>query len=123
MIPFNKENWEYHFFNVLIFVFIILMAILLKTDVIAIKCVYAELGEECRTCGLTRSFQQLLSGEMRGVPLGHGLLFLLFTSQLIIRLVVSWLVEKYHSVRQILILDIILSLVIIIWTMKELLWE
>jgi len=123
MIQFNNPNSEYHLFNFLIFLCIVLMVLLLKMDVIALKCVYAEIGMQCKTCGLTRSFKRLLDGDTNGIPSGHILLFVLFASQLIIRPVISWRLERDRSNKKILVLDIILSLVIVIWTMKELLWE
>ena len=85
-----SRNREYHLFNLLVFSTILLLIIYLKTDIISIKCPYSEIGIQCKTCGLTTSFKKILNHTLTGVNPGHLLLFIAFTSQLIVRPVISF---------------------------------
>jgi hypothetical protein len=123
MIRFNSDNSDYHLFNFLISTFVVAIVLVLKTEIITVKCVYADIGMQCRTCGLTTSFKEVLNGRFNRIPLGHFLLFILFTGQLLIRPLISWLLMKVKNIRVVRNTDIILFLILFFLTIKELLWE
>ncbi|KAF2327326.1 DUF2752 domain-containing protein [Flavobacterium daemonense] len=98
------RNKEYHFFNFLIFSVVLILILYLKTEIISIKCPYAEIGLKCRTCGLTTSFKRILNGDFSNLNLGYLLLFIAFLSQLILRPLVSFalfLPDNWKLVRNI----------------------
>ncbi|KAF2508622.1 DUF2752 domain-containing protein [Flavobacterium zhairuonense] len=81
----------------------------MKTDLIHIKCPYAEIGVKCKTCGLTTSFKRILNGNFSDLNFGFLLLFIAFLSQLIIRPLASFILlfsEKTVLIRNI---DFVLS--------------
>lgn len=105
-----QKNKEYHFFNLLIFMAIVFLIFYLKTDLITIKCPYAEMGIKCKTCGITTSFKRNLNGDFSNLNFGFVLLFIAFLSQLIIRPLVSFILlysEKLGLIRNI---DIVFSI-------------
>ncbi|WP_431244940.1 hypothetical protein ACQ9BO_12480 [Flavobacterium sp. P21] len=107
-----SKNKEYHFFNLLIFMAIVFLIFYLKTDLINIKCPYAEIGVKCKTCGLTTSFNRILNGNFSDLNFGFLLLFIAFLSQLIIRPLVSFILlfsDKFKLIRNI---DIVFSILL-----------
>lgn len=81
----------------------------LMTGWVSIQCVYAEAGMQCSTCGLTRSFEQMATGHMAGLPPGHVLFFLLFAVQPVWRPTLSLLIIRTKQQGILSIIDIVFS--------------
>jgi len=114
-----QKNKEYHFFNLLMFVVILLLIFYLKTDFISIKCPYSEIGMKCKTCGLTSTFRKIINNDFSDLNFGFLLLFIAFASQLIIRPVVSFALlfsEKWKLIRNI---DISLNIFLFVFSYVE----
>ncbi|TCN59440.1 hypothetical protein EV142_10256 [Flavobacterium circumlabens] len=106
-------NKEYHLFNFLIFVAILILVLYLKTGFTIIKCPYAELGIKCKTCGLTTSFRKIINNDLTHLNFGPFLLCMTFLSQLFIRPFIS-LILLYSSKSKIIRnIDIIFSAALI----------
>jgi hypothetical protein len=108
-IQLSRPNSDYHIFNLLLFLATVALIIILKTNIVTVACPYAKAGIECPTCGLTRSFKSLLNGNITGINFKHTMLFILFTSQLIIRPTISYLIHAQQRVRLIRNTDIAIS--------------
>lgn len=126
MIQFKKlkkilrYNKDYHLFNLLIFVSIIILYLYLKTELINIKCPYSEIGIKCRTCGLTTDFRKILNGNFVNINLGYLFLFILFMSQLFFRPVISFLLCVSTKNQLIRNLDIGIVILLILFTYLKL---
>ena len=81
----------------------------------AVKCVYKNVtGSECATCGLTRSFHHILTGDFKQAVQLNALsiqLFVFFAVQLTARIVLIFATTK-NNIQQILKWDLILSLIL-----------
>jgi len=58
-------NQTYFYFNLISFTALVLLMIIVKWELIAVKCVYQEAGMSCKTCGLTRAFNSFLNGNFQ----------------------------------------------------------
>jgi hypothetical protein len=126
MIQFQKSkktlyySKDYHLFNLLIFISIIILYLYLKTELIIIKCPYSEIDIKCNTCGLTTDFKRIINGNFITIDLGHFLLFILFISQLLIRPTISFLLYISNKNKLIKNIDISTTILLIILTYIEL---
>ncbi|MEN2399943.1 hypothetical protein GKZ90_0009155 [Flavobacterium sp. MC2016-06] len=84
----------------------------MKTEIISIKCPYAEIGIKCRTCGLTSSFKKIINGDLYNINFGHLLLFGAFVSQLIIRPLMSFILVFLSDFKRIRNIDISFSIIL-----------
>lgn len=102
----HYKQSNYHLFNLLLFVLVLLLIFYLKTDISLIKCPYAEIGLKCKTCGLTTSFRNIIDGNIKQIELGHLLFFLLFALQLFIRPLISLIILFSNKLKLIRNIDI-----------------
>ncbi|TDP00168.1 uncharacterized protein DUF2752 [Flavobacterium sp. 245] len=114
------RNREYHFFNFLIFTVVVILILYLKTEIISIKCPYAEIGLKCKTCGLTTSFKRILNGDLSNLNTGYLLLFIAFLSQLIIRPLISFALYFSNNWKLIRNIDILFSVFLFGFAFTEL---
>ncbi|MTH14473.1 DUF2752 domain-containing protein [Flavobacterium sp. LC2016-01] len=115
-----SRNREYHFFNFLVFTAILILVLYLKTEIISIKCPYAEIGLKCKTCGLTTSFKRILNGDFSNLNFGYLLLFIAFLSQLILRPLVSFALFFSNNWKLIRNIDILFSVFLFAFAFAEL---
>lgn len=111
---------DYHLLNLLVFITILVFLLYLKTEILIVKCPYAEIGVKCKTCGLTTSFKNIINGNLKVENKGHLLLFLLFSFQLIIRPVISFFLFKTRRKKLIRNIDITITILITALTYIEL---
>lgn len=109
-------NKEYHFFNLLIFVAILFLVVYLKTEIISLKCAYAEIGMKCKTCGLTSSFKKIINNDFSNVNFEYLLLFIAFISQLFIRPLISVALIVSSNFKLIRNIDITFSVILFGYT-------
>lgn len=107
-------NREYHLLNVLVFLVIAIMFILVKFGFVHVRCVYAEIGEACKTCGLTRAMSAALNGDLSGASMLHRYILFMFGSQLLLRPLVSLLLLKNASTALVARTDIMLTIALLI---------
>lgn len=111
---YNHKN--YHFFNLLIFIAMVVLYVYVKLGLTIIKCPYAAIGVPCKTCGLTTDFKNLLHGDFYTIRLGNLLLFLLLMSQLLIRPLISIILFFTKKSKLIKYMDIIITILLTIIT-------
>ena len=112
---------DYHLINILIFGVVLTLIIYLETDLSLVKCPYSESGETCKTCGLTRSMQKIIKGDFNNLIVGHLLLLILFSNQLVIRPVISFFLIKTKKIVLIRNIDILSSFIFAVITFTVLL--
>ena len=82
----------------------------------AVQCVYKNAtGTDCPTCGLTRAFHHILTGDLKKAYQLNALslqLFLFFAAQLVIRLLLIFIPGLKNNATRCLKWDIIVSVVL-----------
>lgn len=110
----NGNPREYHYFNALIFFNVLALLLAAKLNWFSVRCVYAEKGISCKTCGLTRAFQDILNGNFSAVNPAFLMLFLLIGGQLVLRPLVSLLLLVNKRQAIIRYIDILVSIAVFI---------
>lgn len=101
---------EYHYINALIFLFTLGLLLTVKLKWFSARCVYAEKGLACKSCGLTRAFEGMLNGNFLVINPAFLTLFLLIGGQLLARPLVSLLLLRNSNPSLIRNIDIIISI-------------
>ena len=97
MMRYSSPAFSYQMIN--IFAGIIIIGVIAWTALFdsysenMVECVYlVNLGEECSTCGITRSFSEMIKGDFYTASLYNRsgpLVFIFFVSQFVLRIVVT----------------------------------
>jgi len=122
--PYNKVNLIFAGIIILIFFYSTIFSP--EKDNYPVGCIHETLlGKPCPTCGLSHSFSEIIRGnfaEAKKLNRNGILIFLFFLIQLILRSGITFLNQKkIFSLKTILYVDVICSLLLFIFCFRRLL--
>lgn len=91
-----------------------------------VPCVHKQLtGEECRTCGFSNAFSELVRGNFSEAKSFNPIapqVFIFFLLQLMMRGFFLLMATKFHgNLKEIILADVIFSVILFLWTFRQLL--
>ena len=120
----KRSNQTYFYFNLISFIALVLLMIVVKWELIGVKCVYQEAGMSCKTCGLTRAFTAFLNGEFQLSQ--HSFfelkIILFFFVQFLARGILTGWLLVYEQGKALSYIDCVLSSIFFIYSFIELIF-